>query len=65
MKRVNWGIKLSIATCMLIAPAAFAQYTSGFENFTASADGTILTGQADPPGNPYYVPPGTGTDFEV
>ena len=68
MKRVNWGIKLSIAACMLVVPAAFAQYASDFDGFTASADGTILTGQTDPSGgDPYYRPngPPNDTHFEV
>lgn len=63
MKRVNWGITLSIAACVLVAPAAFAQFESDFDSLAASADGTILTGQGTPA---YYLPVNPGsTDFEV
>ncbi len=62
MKRVNWGIKLSIAACMLVAPAAFGQYISNFDSLAASADGTVLAGQ-----DGYFLPngPPNDTDFEV
>lgn len=66
MKRVNWGIALSIAACVLVAPAAFAQGNSGYEtdfdSLDASLDGTILTGQ-----DLYFRPngPPNDTHFEV
>jgi len=63
MKRVNWGIKLSIAACMFMAPTAFAQlYVDDFDSLTATADGTVLTGQ-----DGYFLPngPASDTDFEV
>ena len=60
MKRVNWSITFSIAACMLVAPAAFAQYQSDFDGLMASADGTVLTGQ-----DGYYLPNATSTDFEA
>lgn len=43
---------LPIALCASLAPTLCAQYTSDFESLTASAAGTLLTGQ-----DGYYLPP--------
>lgn len=61
MKSTKWGVRISIAAmCMFAAPLAFAQYVSDFDGLTASADGTVLTGQ-----DGYYLPNETSTDFEA
>jgi hypothetical protein len=50
-----------LALCVGLAASAEAQYSSSFEALTASAAGSVLTGQ-----DGYYVPPATtSVDFNV
>lgn len=51
---------LPIAVCAMIAPALTAQYVSDFEALTASATGTLLTGQ-----DGYYIPVAGSIDWNV
>ena len=63
MKRLPCEIFIMLtALCVLLAaPAAQAEYITGFEGLLGSADGVLLTGQ-----DGYYIPAGTtSTDFLV